>query len=413
MPRRVTDGLWSQPDFLKLWAGQTISAFGSMVSAFALPVTAILLLKATPLHITLLGAAEIAPGLLVSLFAGAWVDRLRRRPVLIIADVGRALLLGSIPAAALLGVLRIELLYVVALLVSVCAVFFDVAYLSYLPSLVRRRNLLEGNSRLQASASAAEVAGFGLGGALVQALTAPIAILVDAVSFLVSAFSVAIIRRPEPAPAQSEWHHGVTRDIGLGIRLVLQEPTLLAGLGASATFNMFRSMVGVVIMLYMIRRLDLSPLILGQLFALGGISAFLGAVVAGPVTRRWGVGPTMLGSLALSGLATFLVPLAGGPLAAVLVALAASQLLGDGASTIYEINQVTLVQSMAAFAMQGRLNASKRFADWAARLLGLLAGGLMGQAVGLRPTLFVAAAGGLLSALWLLFSPVRRLRVLG
>ena len=410
MPRRGEHGLWGHPDFLKLWAGQTISVFGSMVTAFALPVTAILLLEATPLDITLLGAAEIAPGLLVSLFAGAWVDRLRRRPVLIVADVCRALLLGSIPAAALLGVLRIELLYVVALLVSVCAVFFDVAYLSYLPTLVRRGNLLEGNSKLQASASAAEVAGFGLGGALVQALTAPIAILVDAISFLVSAFSVAIIRRPEVPPAQSKGHQGTVRDIGLGIRFVQGERILWAGLGASATFNMFRSMVGVVIMLYLVRRLGMSPLILGQLFAVGGISAFLGAVLAGRLTRRWGVGPVMTGSLVLGGLATLLVPLAGGPMGAVLVALGVSQLLGDGAATIYEINQVSLVQAKASKAMQGRVNASKRFADWAARLLGLLAGGLMGQAIGLRPTLFVAAAGGLLSVAWLLFSPVRRLR---
>lgn len=406
-------GLWRHPDFLKLWAGQSISAFGSLVTAFALPVTAILLLQATPLQITLLSAAEYAPGLVVSSFAGAWVDRLRRRPILIAADLGRAALLGSIPAAALLGALRIEQLYLVALLVSVLAVFFDVAYLSYLPSLVRREDLLEGNSKLQASASVAEVAGFGLGGVLVQALTAPVAILIDAVSFVVSAFSVAIIRQAEPTPAPADARPNAWREIGQGIRLLLGHPILRASAGASGTFNLFRNMVGVVIMLFFLRELHLSPLILGPLFALGGISAFLGALLAERLTRRWGVGRALLGSLLLTGLMTLLVPLAGGPLALVLVMLAAAQLLGDGAATIYEINQISLVQATTPDRMQGRINASKRFLEWAAMLLGLLVGGLLGQTIGLRPTLFVAAAGGLLSGVWLLCSPVRRLRDYG
>jgi MFS family permease len=403
-------GLWRHPDFLKLWAGQTISAFGSLVTTFALPVTAILLLNATPLQITLLSAAEYAPGLLISFFAGVWVDRLRRRPILIVADLGRAALLGSIPLAALLGVLHIEQLYLVALLVSVLSVLFDIAYRSYLPSLVRREELLEGNSKLQASASAAEVAGFGLGGVLVQALTAPGAILIDALSFLVSACSLAIIRRAEPAPAPSEEQPNAWREIGQGLRLLLDNPILRASAGASGTFNLFRNMVGVVIMLFFLRELNLPPLILGPLFALGGISALLGALLAERLTRRWGVGRTLLGGLLISGLTTLLVPLAGGPLLLVLAMLAASQLLGDGASTIYEIHQLSLMQAITPDRLQGRVNASVRFIEWAAMLLGLLVGGLLGQTLGLRPTLFVAVFGGLLSGLWLLFSPVWRLR---
>ena len=403
-------GLWSHPDFLKLWSGQTISIFGAMVTKFALPVTAILLLKATPLQIMLLGAAEYAPGLLVSFFAGAWVDRMRRRPILITADLGRAVLLGSIPAAALLWTLHIEQLYLVALLAGVLAVFFDVASLSYLPSLVRREELLEGNGKLQASASVAEVAGFGVGGVLVQALTAPVAILIDAVSFLISALSVAIIHRSEPLPSSWEKRPKVWPEIGKGIRLLLRNPVLRASAGASGTFNLFRNMVGVVIMLYFIRVVSLQPVILGPLFACGGMSAFVGALLAEPLTRRWGIGRTLLGSLVLSGLATLLIPLAGGPLPLVLGLLAASQLLGDGTSTIYEINQISLIQAMTPEGVQGRINASKRFVDWSAMLLGLLAGGLLGQTIGLRLTLFAAAAGGLLSVLWLLFSPARRLR---
>jgi MFS family permease len=396
-------GLWRHPDFMKLWAGQTISVFGSLITTFALPVVAILTLHASPLQITLLSAAEYAPGLVVSFFAGAWVDRLRRRPILIAADVGRAALLATIPAAALLGVLRIEQLYVVALLVSVLAVFFDVAYRSYLPSLVKREELLEGNSKLGASASVAEVAGFGLGGVLVQTLTAPVTMLFDALSFLVSAGSLAIIRQQEPAPAPSDEQSNAWRDIMQGIRLLVSNPILRASAATSGTFNLFRNMVGVVIMLFFLRELNLQPIVLGPLSALGGVSAFVGALLAERLTRRWGVGRTLPGGLLITGLMTFLVPLAGGPLLLVL------GLLGDGAATIYEINQLSLLQAITPDRLQGRINASHRFIEWAAMLVGLLVGGVLGQWIGLRPTLFVASAGITLSGLWLVFSPVRRL----
>ncbi len=400
-------GLWRHPDFLKLWAGQTISAFGSLVSRFALPVTAILVLGATPLQITLLSVAELAPGLLVSVFAGAWVDRLRRRPILIAADLGRALLLGSIPAAALLGRLRIEQLYLVALLVSVLTVFFDVAYRSYLPSLVRREELLEGNSKLQASNSVAEVAGFGLAGVLVQALTAPIAILADALSFLVSAFSVAIMRKPEPPSAPTGEQTNAWREIGQGIRLLLSNSALRTIAATTGTFNLFRSMFGVVIMLYFLRELHLLPVVMGPLFALGGVSAFFGAVLAERLTRRWGVGRTLIGSLLVSGFLSLLIPLAAGPLLLVLVMLALPQLLGDGAATIYEINLVSLVQAMTPDRFQGRINGSIRLMEWGAMLAGTFVGGVLGQTIGLRATLFLGTIGGLLSALWLICSPVR------
>ena len=187
-------GLWRHPDFLKLWAGQTVSLFSSLIGRFALPLVAVLTLDATRAQVALLHVVAMAPGILVGLFAGAWVDRLRRRPIMIRADLGRTLLLLWIPSAALLGLLRIEQLYVVAALTGTLTTFFDVAYRSYLPTLVRREALVEGNSKLQASGSVVEVASFGIAGALVQLLTAPIAILVDAASFLASALSLGLIR---------------------------------------------------------------------------------------------------------------------------------------------------------------------------------------------------------------------------
>src|SRR5262249_23335746 len=199
-------GLWSHHDFMRLWAGQTVSQLGSTVTREALPYTAILALGATPIQMGLLGAAGAAPLLLLGLLAGVWVDRLRRRPVMIAADLGRAVLLLSVPGAYLLGLLRIEQLYVVAALVGVLSVFFDVAYQAFLPSLVQREQIFEGNSKLGMSGSVAEIAGPPLGGTLVQLVGGPVTILLDALSFVFSARSLLRIRAPEPAPAAPERH---------------------------------------------------------------------------------------------------------------------------------------------------------------------------------------------------------------
>src|SRR5919204_6968169 len=213
-------GLWRHREFVKLWTGQTISRLGSEISQLAIPLAAALVLHASPAQMGLLGAFEFAPFLLLSLFAGVWVDRVHRRPVLIVADVGRAIFLGSIPVAAILGVLRIEQLYVVGLLTGVLTVFFDVAYQAYLPVLVSREHLVEGNSKLEVSRSVAQIAGPGLAGGLVQAITAPMAILLDAVSFLVSALSLGLIRTPEPVPVR-DGRRRVRAEIGEGLRVVL------------------------------------------------------------------------------------------------------------------------------------------------------------------------------------------------
>lgn len=410
MTRFQFTGLWRHGDFLKLWSGQTISVFGSLVGGFALQLVAILVLNANAFQVALLGAARLAPGLLVSMFAGVLVDRLRRRPIMIAADLGRTMLLGSIPPAAILGVLRIEQLYVVALLVSVLTVFFDVAYQAYLPSLVDTDDLVEGNSKLQASSSIAEVAGFGLAGVLVQALTAPIAILVDALSFLVSALSLSAIRSPEPALATSRERWDAWQEIEEGLLLVLKSATLRAIAGTVATRNFFGGFVGALIVLFLTRDLLVDPAVMGVVFGLGGISSFLGALAAERVTKVWALGPTLLGTVLISGGSTFFIPLAGGPYLLVLFCLSAQQLLGDWAATVHDIDRVSLLQAITPGPVQGRLHASMRLVEWGANLAGLLLGGALGDAIGLRPTLVLAAIGLTLSALWLYFSPVRGLR---
>jgi len=197
--RRHFTGLWRHADFMRLWTGQTISGFGSLIGATAIAFTAILVLHATPFQLGILAAVRLAPGFLTGLIAGAWVDRLRRRPILICADIGRGLLLATIPLAAILQRLHIEQLYIVTFFVGILSTFFDVAYESYLPSLIGRDQLIEGNSKLSASASAAEFGGLAVAGWLVQLFTAPLTILIDAVSFAVSAISISLVRTPEQA----------------------------------------------------------------------------------------------------------------------------------------------------------------------------------------------------------------------
>lgn len=404
------DGLWRHSDFLKLWAGQTVSLFGSLVSRFALPLTAILVLHAGAAQIALLTAAEVVPAIVLGLIAGVWVDRLRRRPLMIAADLGRALALGSIPFAALIGRLGIGQLYAVALFTGILTTIFDIAYPSYLPTLISREQLVEGNSKLQASGSVAEVGAFGLAGVLISALTAPGAILVDACSFVVSAVSVLLIRKPEPAPSPAQKQSGALRELTEGLRLVGQSAMLRPIAWVAGAQSLFQNVVGVVILLFYARDLDLSPVAMGLLAAFGGCSSFAAAVAVERITRRVGFGRTLVWGLVLSGFGTLLTAAAMGPMWLVIAFLVGQQLIGDGGATVYIINSASLLQGIAPDEIQGRLHATIRSAEWAGTLLGLVVGGALGQMIGLRPTLLVAAAGALLVPLWLVFSPIRRLR---
>ena len=361
-PRARFTGLWRHHDFLRLWAGQTVSLFGSRVGGFALTFVAVLTLHASPIQVAFLNAAQYGPGLIVGLFAGVWVDRLRRRPVMIAVDIGRAAVLAIIPLAAALGRLSIPLLFAVALCISVLTVVFDVAYRSYLPSLVRRDALIEGNSRLQASAAAAEFGGWSIAGFLLPIFTIPGTILLDCLSFLVSAGSLATIRAAEPAPTPATERMGAWREIGAGLRLLSDRPVFRALACIAGVWNLFRSIIGAAIVLYVTRELHVSPAVQGVVWSIGGISALIGAVLAERVTRRWGIGPTMFGTLLLAVVTTIFIPLASGPLVWIVVSLLVQQILGDGAATIYEIAQVSVLQMRTPDHLLGRMNASLRYA---------------------------------------------------
>jgi predicted MFS family arabinose efflux permease len=404
-------GLWQHPDFVKLWAGHTISRFGSEFSQLAIPLTAALVLNASAFQMGLLGTFEFAPFLVLSLFAGVWVDRLRRQPILIIADVGRAVLLGSIPLAAVLGMLRIEQLYVVGVCTGVLTVFFDVADQSYLPALVSREHLVEGNSKLEMSRSVAQITGPGIAGAVVQLVTAPLAILVDAASFLASAVFILFIRVPEPAPVRHADGPGTLwAELREGLAVVLGNPLLRSIAGCTATANLFGNAMMAVFVLYVTRELGIGPALLGIIFAMGGPGALLGALAAGRLAQRFGVGPTIIGSALIGALAELLIPLASGPSIVVAGTLMLAGFIGGTASPIYNISQVSLRQAITPDRLQGRMNASVRFIVWGTIPLGALLGGALGDAIGLWPTLASMAACCLLAPLWILFSPVWQLK---
>ncbi|MGH2356187.1 MAG: MFS transporter [Chloroflexota bacterium] len=403
-------GLRHHPDFLKLWAGQTISLFGSQVTVLALPLAAVLAFGASAAEMGVLTALQFAPALAVGLFAGVWVDRLRRRPVLIVADVGRAALLVTIPAAAFLGLLRIELLYAIAFGKGALDVLSDVARGSFLPSLVRREQLAEANGKLAMSRSVASVAGPGLGGALVQLLTAPVAMAVDAISFIVSALCLGIIRAPEAAPAPPAQGRRMWAEIKEGLGVVLGNPLLRIPAGAAAILNLFAAWVTAIEILYFTRELRLEPAVLGTVLTAGSFTAPVGAALSARAAKRFGLGPTMIGAMLTFCAAHLPVALAAGPPLLVALSLLVAIALVRFITPIYEVNSATLQQAVTPHRLLGRVGASARFVIHGPVPIGALLGGAVGTAIGLRPAFALAVLGQFLAVLWLFLSPVRRLR---
>jgi MFS family permease len=400
-------------DFVRLWVAQTISQFGTQVSLLAIPLVAVSLLEASPFEVALLGTVEFVPFILFSLPAGAWVDRLRRRPILIAGDLGRAAALASVPIAHLLGVLTMAQLYVVGFVAGTLTVLFDVAYQSYLPSIVEREQLVDGNGKLEASRTIAQSAGPALGGGLIGLVTAPLAILVDGVSFVLSALFVFLIRRPEPTPDRHADEHGRPRgslrqEVGEGLRYVLGNRYLRGIAASTATSNLFNNLATATFIVFAVRELSLSPAEIGVIFGVGNLGAVGGALVADRLARRFGVGPTIVGSMALGGPGLLLMALA--PRESPVPFLLASQfLLGIGV-VVYNINQLSFRQAITPTAMQGRMNATMRFIVWGTIPFGALLGGAIATAFGLRTAIFVGAVGEFLAILPVLLTPVRSLR---
>lgn len=405
-------GVGRQPDFRRLWTGQTLSLFSSEITEFALPLVAIITLSASTVQVGILRGAQFAPFLLFSLFAGVLVDRVRRRPVMIASNLARALVIGCVPVGAALGILSPQPLYVVAFLFGVATMLFDTAYLSYLPSLLRRSELVDGNSRLAMSTSSAEASGPGLGGLLVQVLSAPLALATNAAGYLGSAVSLMAIRRPEPPPANVEPFRFrlLATEITDGLRIVFANRYLRALVGEAATFNFFEQVLMVVFMVYAIRVIGLSPGALGLIIAAGAVGAVAGATTAPRSARRFGLGRALVVSVGVGNAAPLLILLAGdASIASSAILVAAFVLKGYGIG-LASVHTITLRQTVTPGHLLGRMNASYRVVTYGALPLGALAGGVLGEVIGQWPTIAVAAVGLTLATAWVLFSPVRSLQ---
>jgi MFS family permease len=401
-PKNIQN-LWRDADFLKLWVGQTISMFGSSLSRLAIPLIAALMLNATPAEMGFLAAVGTAPSLLIGLFAGIWVDKIKRRTLLILSDAGRALLLITIPAAAYLGILTMVHLYSISFLVGIFTVFFDITSRSYLPSLIDRAQLFDGNSKLELSGSITSIAGPSLAGLIIEAVTAPMAVIFDAVSYLLSALCILFIRRREQAPVNSS--APILPQVREGLHVLFANPLLRAFAGCLATSNFASNIFFALYILFGVRELGLNAAQLGLVYGLGASGALVGAIVAPRVAARIGIGRALTLGALIGSLEVMPVIFATPSSAAALLFL--SSLLGNFGWVLYNVYAVSLRQAIVPSIMQGRVNATFSFLVAGMLPLGALAGGLLGTILGLRNAILIAAVGSLLSVLWIVFSPAR------
>lgn len=400
-------GLLRRHDFRHLWAADLASQLGTRLSFVAMPLLAVLTLDASTFQVALLRTAETAAALLLGLVAGAWVDRLRCRPVLIAADLARLVLLGSVPVAAVLGVLGLAQLYVVAFLAGCATVFFDTAHTTYLPRLVGRDHLVEGNSRLAANTSVAAVAGTATAGYLVQVLTAPFAVALDAVSYLWSALWLRTIRTVEPAPVRVARRH-LGYEIAAGVRFVWREPILRAIAANTGTVLFCQAANDAIMVVFLVRRIHLAPGTIGLLGTVGLVGALASASLTGRIAARLGTARTLLLAGIVNGAGFLLYPLTGG--GPRLGWYVAAGFLAAFSIVTRHVMAVTARQQLCPAHLLGRVSATMELMTWGVMPLGALVGGLAGTYLGLRPTLVVTGVLIAAASLWLVCSPLRTLR---
>jgi len=398
--------LWGNRDFVRLWASDTVSEFGNQFTQFALPVLAVLAFRATPLQMGALGSLGFVAFPTLGLFVGVWADRFRKRRIMIVCNVGRLAILGSIPLGFVAGVLSMYQLYLVALLNGVFAVFFDVAYQAYLPLLVERGDLLEGNQKLQSSASAAQVVGPTLAGFLYQLIGGAFTVAVDAVGYTLSAISLASIRKVEPIVDQGR-RRSFFVEMKEGIDIVVRNPILKRIAACTATTNLGNTMVATVITIFALNYLKFTPVELGVVGTIGAVGFLVGVLSSGRITRRLGLGVTLALAIGI-GFVAMLEPLAlrGYPF----VVLSAIAFVLSFEVPLYNINQVSLRQAMTPQPLQGRMNATMRTIVWGTIPVGSVIGGTLGQILGVVNTIYIGGAISGLASLWILLGPVIRLK---
>lgn len=405
----TTSTLWRHRDFMRLWAGQSVSLFGDQFTAVALPYIAVKTLGAGPFEMGILAAVGTLPFLLIAIVVGVWVDRHRRLPVLIAGDLGRGLIVLAIAVLAFAGLLHLVYLYVLGFLTGVLTVFFDVAYQAYLPSLVTRAQLVEGNSKLETTNSLAQTGGPFAAGVIIQAVSAAWAMVFDAATYFFSVAVMATIRHQEAVPRADD-RRPFGAEAREGFSLVLGDPRLRAIAGCTSHFNLFGSAIAALAVLFAVRDLGIDGFGLGLVFLGGGIGGILGALTSAPIAARIGVGAAIVVSTALGAAAMYGYLLAT-------PAIGVPVLMGVFAATgfavlLYNINQVSLRQGLVPVRLQGRLNATMRFLVWGTMPLGGILGGILGTVLGVRNAIAVAVVGLSFAFLWVLLSPVRSIRTM-
>jgi len=402
--------LWKNRSFVRLWVAKTVSGIGSSITATAIPLTAAFALDATPGQMAALVFAGQLPDLLFGLIAGVWVDRVRRRPILIVTDLGRALLLAVIPAAAFLGMLSMPLLWLVAFGSAALTLFFTLASVAVLPAIVREDQLVDANSKLHMSEAVLTLAGPGAAGVLIQLVTAPKAIIVDVVSFLVSAFSLGGIAAAEPKPEKREsGPRAIGREIGEGMHELIRTPLLRALALTMGLIVVGGAMVATVGILFLARTLSLPPGTIAVLPACAGVGTMIGAVIAGRAANRLTLGGAIVGAGFLEALAMLLTPSAA-LLAYPIPLLVVTGVLSGIAYSVLSINQISLRQRITPIHLLGRVTAARRFLIFCMAPVGAVAGGWMGAHLGYEATMLAGGCVTLVAALWMWGSPIRDAR---
>ena len=394
-------GLWRHREFLLLWSAQGVSAVGSRITRTALPIAAILVAGAGAIDLGLLTVALTLPGAVLAWLGGGWVDRHRRRPLMIGADLVRAATLLSIPAAALYGAVTLPLLYGVAIVTGIATVLYQLADHVFVTDLVGRKRVLDANGKREAADAVAEISGPALGGALVAWLTAPIAIAVDVATFVASALLLARIRKREtvvPAMTSSSF----ADDIRTGIRVVLRNEAIRALFAATATLSFCMSFMASLYTLFALSYLGLTPTQLGITIGCGGLGGLAGAALAAPASLRWGPQRTLIGALLIGAVAQVLIPLAPAMPWIAMGFLIATQVIGDGALTVYLVNETTLRQRLLPPEALGRAAATWQVAAGLLTPIGAMTGAALAETLGMRPTLWVLALGVAIAALTLI-----------
>jgi MFS family permease len=405
--------VWRNVDFVKLWLAITLSQLGIQITFLGIPLIAIEHLKATPLEVSFLNTLIFLPSILIGLFAGVWVDKMKRRPILIFSDIGRGLILLSIPLAFILGnVLSIWQLYIVGFLNGFLTVFFDVAYRSYLPSLIDRKQLISGNSALEAGNSGSQIAGASITGFLIAAMTAPIAIMGNVLTFILSFVLLLVIRKREPSPAKDmkakgESSSNMRKEIGDGFRYVFRHRLIRPLVLYGASVNLGWSMVEGIYMVYFVRHLGIEASMIGIIFGISNLGLVVGAICAGLIASRIGIGLTILISGVLQGLGIMLIPLA--PETIPIPFLITGLLMRSFGIIVSNINQTSLRQSITPESMLGRVNGTLRFMGWGTIPMGYVLGGAVATFVGLKLTLWIGAMVSFMAVLPIFLSPVRKL----